>query len=148
MPYCKVDLGTELLISGCHRATESSNSSRRLFKSRMQAAGTREIILLCRWNTIAGFTCPKQTCTPGITARPTVSAIIWMCWPSANGGRSSLGDPISRLIMLESGCPESDQVGWDVSQVRAAFCTTIATMCGSPVERYGRRPAEKSQVVV
>jgi hypothetical protein len=43
-------------------------------------------------------------------------------------GRMRLGNP----ILLEFACPEGVWVGSGVSQVQAAFCTTIATMCGSP----------------
>lgn len=36
--------------------------------------------------------------------------------------------PCRKPLLLGFGCPESDQVGWGVSQVQAAFVTTLATM--------------------
>jgi hypothetical protein len=50
----------------------------------------------------------------------------FMLGGSFSHGRSALGDAIRRVILRGFGCPEEVQVGWGVSEVQAAFVTSLA----------------------
>jgi len=39
--------------------------------------------------------------------------------------------PVRKPLLLGFGCPDGVQVGWGVSEVLAAFCTTLAAMYGT-----------------
>jgi hypothetical protein len=58
-----------------------------------------------------------------------------MCGDSFSHGRSALGDPFGKAILLGFGCPEGVRVGWGVSEVQAAFVTTPATVYGNHDDR-------------
>jgi hypothetical protein len=42
--------------------------------------------------------------------------------------RVNCSDTFRKLLLLGFGCPERVQVGWGVSEVQAAFVTTITTL--------------------
>jgi hypothetical protein len=75
--------------------------------------------------------------------RPEISSVAglrsgiaaFMCGDSFSHGRSALGDPFGKAILLGFGCPEGVRVGWGVSEVQAAFVTTLATVYGNHDDR-------------
>jgi hypothetical protein len=56
--------------------------------------------------------------------RSGIAAFI--CGDSFSHGRSALGDPFGKAILRRFGCRGWGEVGWGVSEVRAAFVTSLA----------------------
>src|SRR5271169_1608342 len=55
------------------------------------------------------------------------SGIAAFIGDSFSHGRSALGDPFGKAILLGFGCPDGVRVGSGVSEVQEAFVATIAT---------------------
>jgi hypothetical protein len=70
---------------------------------------------------VTGSMTPEISSVAGL--RSGIAAFIG---DSFSHGRSALGDAMSRAILLGFACPEEVRVGWSVSEVLAAFVTTIA----------------------
>jgi len=68
--------------------------------------------------------------------RSGIAAFI--CGDSFSHGRSALGDPFGKAILLGFSCPEGVRVGWGVSEVLEAFVTTPATVYGNHDDRAVR----------